>query len=1715
MRKSKKRLQRLSWFLALTMIFVNTLSGLIKYDVSAAEEFIINEGFDEFQNVKPDGWIFEKVINVYDKAGNFGQKPPSLKLDQNGSTVITPAFALTSKAELSFWIKGNGTDGEASLVVQKLTDKWEDLTTIKSIPTSGETRKIEIESNVTQIKFIYNKTKGNVAFDDVCIKGSGAAVEVPLVSLSLPDTMDIEKGQSKVLELTYDPLNTTEKAVTWSSSDETVLEVSSDGTITAKALGEATITAVSDIHKDIKASCKITVKEQQQTDLITIKEARSKAKGQVVRIKGIVTYNDRNQTVYIQDDTDAIALSNHSNSNIKLDSAKKGAEIEVKGNMDLYNNLVQIQLSEDIIVKNPNAKLPEPKLVTIKEANTGNYQSQLIKLEKVKLNLEEKTLEKDGEKLAIYFIPSGFEFKTGDILDVVAVIGVYGTTVQIYGGSATFTKSDLGEDKVAPVIEHKAITEANIYKDLEISAKVTDDREVKSVKLFYREIGKQDYTAVDMDKQDNGLYKTVILKDKLSIKGMEYYIEASDGTNTVTEPKDKNTPLKINMNDEDTFGPEITKIQPKDGESVGENTKPTIKAEFNDPSGIDVNSIKLYVDSKDVTQESSKNSSSITYTPKTDLSKASHAVKLELSDTKGNKTTKDWKFFIGAERFKHYYGQLHAHTNISDGTGSLDEAYTWAKNNAKADYVAITDHSNWFDNDTQADINNGSASTKWTQAHVTADKYNKDGEFTAIYGYEMTWSGSTGGWGHINTYNTQGFETRSKKDVDLKKYYEILKTQPQSISQLNHPGKTFGDFADFGFYSKEADNVVNLIEVGNGEGPVRGSGYFPSYEYYTRALDKGWHLAPTNNQDNHKGKWVNANTARTVIVAEDLTRDSLYEAMRQKRVYATENENMKMNYSVNGKPMGSFLDNPTSLNFNITASDPDAGDIIKKVSIIANGGTVVASKEFDSNSISWELTLEPQYSYYYVKVEQKNKDISVTAPVWTGESSAIGISPTSLSQTLVTPGDNVEISTEVFNNESTTINNVKVEFFKNEIKEDNKIGEQIVATLESGKPQQVKINWKAEQANSYIIYARATMNLSGKEKVFTSSAKLEVMNKDEIIKVVIDGAHQNQYVTGNYAGKVSALQEMLKDNNCVTVINKDKITKELLKDAKLLILTAPQGTDDTKYNLVKSKYEDDEIQAIKEFVARGGNIILTSKADYKNGKGEYATGAQANKILEAIGSNIRMNDDEVIDKTKNGGQEFRLALDKFESKLYGLTKNIPEGQTYSFYSGCSVITKANADISKIDFLVKGHDTTETMDADNAGNNVPVEKGKVNALVAEELANGARIVVGGSTFFSDFELTGDNLNANVQITKNALDWLASAPEPELKTIKEVRDTMPKEFGKRFTIEGIITAQSEAVTPKNAFFEVIYVQDETGGLTVFGVSKTPLKLGQKVRIKGRTGQYQGDYQVQVSDETKDLEIIDENINVIAPKLMSTKDSMLKENEGWLVQIKGKVVKMEGQNLYVDDGSGVSRAYVEGYIWDGKDEATKGKWNSQIKVGDTVSVIGLASTDPEGARLRVRNTAEIVLEQNIEEKKPIEFSKKSIEIKEGEEFKLNAYIDSKDVSSELNWKSSDVTVATVENGVIKALKEGKVIITAESKDGKYEGKIEVTVTKKDAKPEPKPDQKPDQKPGQNNNTEKELVKTGSLINIYSLIFAGIMVMALGTMLIRKKQSDKTDTN
>ena len=1103
----------------------------------------------------------------------------------------------------------------------------------------------------------------------------------------------------------------------------------------------------------------------------------------------------------------------------------------------------------------------------------------------------------------------------------------------------------------------------------------------------------------------------------------------------------------------DKIGPTVSDLKPANGQNIGDLRRPEISATFNDESGVDIDSIKLLFDGVDVSANISKENQTIKYSVAEDLADGTHGVLVEVKDNLGNLTSQEWKFTVGEVKKNLYFGQLHSHTNISDGTGTVDDAYQYAENNAKVDFLAVTDHSNWFDNDTKASLADGSMSVAWNKGLNAADKYNKDGDFVAIYGYEMTWSGSTGGYGHINTFNTPGFETRTNSKMDLKNYYNALKTQKQSMSQLNHPGKTFGDFSDFAYYDAEIDKQVTLIEVGNGEGAIRGSGYFPSYEYYTRALDKGWHVAPTNNQDNHKGKWGNANTARTVVEASDLSRESVYDAIKERRVYATEDENLKISYEVNGNTMGSIIPQTDLLEFNVNVEDINSGDNIKKISIIGDGGKVVKSIDnINSTTKNWSFTLDKSTSsYYYVRVDQADSDIAVTSAVWVGERENFGISTVDSDTEVIIAGEEFNIGTTIYNNEATPINNIKVEYYLNNGTE--AIKTETIEKVDAGSSIVAKLPHKFEKAGDYSFQVKVTATINGQVKEFKGAIEVEVLGANEVSKVVIDGAHQNQYVSGDYSGKVTTLTALMAQNNIKSVINTKPITDEVLKGASLLIMSDPQSTVKDTYGLTPQKYTEDELAAIARFVQNGGNIAITSKADYGDAKDEYGNAMQGNSVLEAIGAKIRFNDDQATDDNENGGQNYRLYFDDYNTESSWMN-GIDITKKYSFYSGSTLIMPP--DTTNIDILVRGHATTYGNDADKQGDNAAVGKGEVIGLAVETLSNGSKVVVSGATFFSNFEMDGLDYS-NYQISEKVLKELAPAPELKVSKIADVRidnnnDNLPDRFGETVVVEGYVTAASNVAAPGNSFFDVIYVQDETAGLTIFGVSTTAVKLGQKVRIKGKVSSYLNDAQVALKNESLGLQIIDENINLVQPIKLSTKDSMLEEKEGLLVKVEGKVIRIEGQSIFVDDGSGESRVYVEGYVRSSKNPGVDDEWKARINVGDKISAIGLASEDPEGHRLRVRDSAEIEKLQDNENVKVtgVSLDKTSAELKINESLGLKASISPADATNkDVTWATSDEKIAKVdENGKVTAVGAGKVTITVTTKDGGFKATCEVTV-------------------------------------------------------------------
>ena len=1116
-------------------------------------------------------------------------------------------------------------------------------------------------------------------------------------------------------------------------------------------------------------------------------------------------------------------------------------------------------------------------------------------------------------------------------------------------------------------------------------------------------------TALTVTKGEDGTYTITI--PAASVTGDKLTVNISGTDN-------KHIPISaaadIAVKDEPVFSDPT----PARGSQTGEDKRPAISVALANAGQNPT--ITMSVGGKAVapTYESGR----VTYTPAADMTDGRVDVKVTATRADGKSAEFSWFFTVGKTTYQPYFGQLHSHTQYSDGSGTLDSALSYIRSlpdSANVQFVAFTDHSNYFDSknapNVEAALYNTSlvkdsdASHSWKTYKDTIAQFNEDnaGDMVAIGGFEMTWSG---GPGHINTFNTPGIVSRNNStlnnktaDAGMKAYYALLSQAEgaTSISQFNHPGTTFGNFKDFNYWDPVIDSRMYMVEVGNGEGQIGAGGYYPSYEQYIMALDKGWHLAPTNNQDNHKGKWGNANDARDVILTDSFTEDGIYEAIRALRMYATEDKNLELTYTVNGLMMGSSITEvPDKLNIEVTVNDPDASDSIAKVEVVANSGKVAYTWDNAAQLKSGKLsvTLDPSYSYYFIRVTQKDGDLAVTSPVWVGESLKLGISNMVCGTATPVTDEELTLTTTFFNSEGSdaTIKSLTYSIGGTVIGTD-KTG----YTLAKSSTLDVPFKYTPTAARVFTVQVTAVVEQGGNEYTFTKTVGLDVLDADSLVYIGIDASHYNEYVSGNYKDSMGNFGNLAADYSVRTV--QLNTSEELIAACsnpkyKALILTAPSRRLAEAQTNPKT-YSQEELAALTAFNAAGGTVILAGWSDnYENYDVIQSNSAikhmaeTQNDVLQALGSSLRISDDATYDDVRSaadGVDKWRLYFSTYNTDNF-LTSGVivdadhPYDKLYterfSHYGGASIYAvdaggnPASALPSTVSPVVYGHATTYSVDVDKDGKGgagtpkyaYAENDSRLLVMATEQLEGKGLIVVSGAAFMSNFEVQAQLDNgaeknySNYRICENLVSYLNPV---QLSTIADVHQ-QPEE-GFKYTIEGIVTSNASGHDKDTAFFDCIYVQDETGGINCFPVAGD-FKIGDRVRVSGTTSSYQGERQLAVTSITK----LDEGTPVTPKAVTSTQvndGSVL----GQLVTLNGYVTGIEMANgkvqtILVRDPQGqVARVFIDGYICPDSEV-------QNLKVGCEIAATGLASYDntfvlsdgtPMAPRIRTRNRADIV--------------------------------------------------------------------------------------------------------------------------------------------------------
>jgi uncharacterized protein YdeI (BOF family) len=864
------------------------------------------------------------------------------------------------------------------------------------------------------------------------------------------------------------------------------------------------------------------------------------------------------------------------------------------------------------------------------------------------------------------------------------------------------------------------------------------------------------------------------------------------------------------------------------------------------------------------------------------------------------------------------------------------------------------------------------------------ESYATDPDFLALRGFEYT----QGAEGHINVYNTVRHATRTKvtgcsfcdftpnleAGVTVQGFYPWLAVTGTvgldaagTVMQFNHPGWiNFNDWT----YHPEVSSVARLEEVGNGNG----TSYMFSEEQYIRSLDYGWKVGATNNADTHTTAWGTNTDHRTGVLMPELTKTALLEALRARRTYASEDKNYSLSMKANGFWMGSEIANIGTIQFVIDGSDPDAGDLTSLVQLITDQGKVVAEYQPGTASFTWtpQIVITTGVHYFYVKVTQADGERIVSSPIWTTGVEDISITDIVIQPTIPTIY-NASLLTVRVTNRVEISRTLTVTLDVN----GSPIDPSVLVTVPANGDAYANFSWQPSATGAVTVTASLEGAPTGDNPDDNSASLHLTVTAEKLPLILIDAGKNNLNATGS---EFSMFIADLSAHGYNVLKNLDELTAtDLVTDVvKLLIITAPE-----------TAYSAAELEDIGDFVAQGGSVWLCGLSDY-TGSVSWANtvSVRMNAILDAIetqtGStiNMHMNNDEVMDYDDNNGYVFGVHWGDFPgASTTGIGVNVESITSWSLNSLTGIATDQPLTSSTpgVQIVVQGdldegygpptyydpnHTYNEDADTSIPGYihayiynptwvyPAPKPEGAIPlpmAAVADLPGNAGRIMLYGdsSDAFTTFAYTaGDGLQ-NELFNLESVMWLLGQPLTK-STIAEARagGNNPDNLDRLVWVEGEITAAY------GEFFNVLYVQDDTGGITVHApagdIDASEFTRGTKVRVVGTVGIYNGDTEIEFF-EAEMVQVLEASTGEVDPLPFSTYQASLEENQGWLGVITGTVLaKIGNDTLIVDDGTGPIRIFLDGYNGDFDD----------IDVFNLVRVTGLLSEDGDGGRIRVRN-------------------------------------------------------------------------------------------------------------------------------------------------------------
>lgn len=336
-----------------------------------------------------------------------------------------------------------------------------------------------------------------------------------------------------------------------------------------------------------------------------------------------------------------------------------------------------------------------------------------------------------------------------------------------------------------------------------------------------------------------------------------------------------------------------------------------------------------------------------------------------------------------------YFGDTHAKTGMTDGLGTPDDYYKHARHGAGLDFAAIADHNWWECSRVEGPFFDRMPDEVFDYIQEAGNRWNRPGEFATLIAIEEY--GFEDARGHRNVYYRDSGRKRVFRGARLQELWEFLEGEEAIVI----PHHTIIWKHDLRQFNPKYERLVEVYSM-HCSSEYKGNPLCNKLQdglSVQEILATGARLGIIASSDNHNGnpghsprpsRFTNLcySGGLAAVYAPELTREAVYDALKDRRCYGTTGERILLWFELNGSMMGREIQGDGSPRRILVEALGTAR--VSRVEVIRNNRVVHSVRgTSEHTALEWEDTASLAGDvYYYVRVTQVDGAMAWSSPIW-------------------------------------------------------------------------------------------------------------------------------------------------------------------------------------------------------------------------------------------------------------------------------------------------------------------------------------------------------------------------------------------------------------------------------------------------------------------------------------------------------------------------------------------------------------------------------------------------------------------------------------------------------------------------------------------------------------------------------------------------------------